>query len=95
MDTTEPANIGTHFVPALRKKYNVSKSTAKELVKEMSLPNVGDEFRLGNFLYKVVYTRTDPYRFTAEPVAIKEITPESESLWQKIKKTISTNSKKK
>ena len=87
--------LEAHFVPALKKKYGVTKSTAKELIKEMTLPNIGDEFKLGNFLYKVVYTRTSPYRFTAEPVAIKEVTPESEGLWTKIKKMVSTNSKKK
>lgn len=98
MDNNKPVNVGTFIVPQLQKKYKCSKSTAKELVKEMSLPSINDEFQLGNFLYKVVYTRTDPYRFTAEPVAIKEKEVAKEGIWTRVKNSITkslNHSKKK
>lgn len=93
MDNQESLN--NVIIPKIMQRLGVPESKAKKFAKHMILPREGMQFSLNGFMYKVVYIRQDPFRFTAEPIGIVDNRPKKKEGGESWKKKIGKILKKK
>lgn len=56
--------------PLVKRLVELKLGIPKGFLKYFVLPQEGDKITLGNIVYRIVYIRENPFRFSAEPVAI-------------------------
>lgn len=56
--------------PLIKRLIELKLKVPNGALKYFVMPLVGDTITLGNIIYKISYVRENPFRFTAEPVAI-------------------------